>query len=115
MPDYKIPFNLVASILFWFFGICLLIGIMVVVATRGASHSLPVPVMFFSWGFAYCTAGFAMRRRRWGVRWWGAGLCIISLCFLALYFRPHVVILIAINLGALGLLLASWNEQPAPP
>ena len=115
MPDYKIPFNLVASILFWFFGICLLIGILVVFARHGATRSLSVPVMFFTWGFAYCLAGFAMRRRRWGVRWWGAGLCILSVCVLALYFSSQGVILIVINLGALGLLLASWNEQPDPP
>jgi hypothetical protein len=114
MPDQKLPFNLVASILFWFWGICVLIGIFVVLLMRGANVAPWLPLVFIAWGIAFCAAGFAMRRRRWGVRWWGAGLCVISIVWLLVFYTPQILIGIVINLGALGLLLASWREIPRP-
>lgn len=114
MPDSKLPINLVSSILFWFWGICILIGIFVMILMHGGRIPPTIPLTFALWGVAFCAAGFAMRRRRWGVRWWGAGLCVVSVVILLVFYTPQVIIGIAINLGALGLLLASWDEKPGP-
>ena len=115
MPDHKLPLNLVASILFWFLGLCILIGTVVAFLMRdGVTGAMSIPLLFLAWGIAFCTTGFAMYRRRWGVRWWGAVLCILTLIFLLLSYSSRVIILIAIDLAALGLLLASWHEEPGP-
>ena len=60
----------------------------------------------------YLLAGYALRCRVWGVRWWGSLLCVASM---AILFLAHMLISwagIALNLTALICIVASWNFDP---
>jgi len=109
------------SMLFWVWGILVLLSGFAIgypaVATRGAFGPLVVTAV---WGIAYCLGGFALRRRQWGVRWWGSALCIISTLVL-LVIQVRVSSLgVAVNVAALVLIAMSWRalllgSGPSPP
>jgi hypothetical protein len=106
----KSRLNSIASSLLWLWGILvLLIGVSLgypAFATHGAT--LPL-IMFGIWGVVVCVAAFAMRKRRWGVRWWSTALCVISAVLIMLPLNKFSLFGAAINVGALVLVLLSWN------
>src|SRR6185295_521177 len=89
--------NRLASILFWFWGVFLLLSGFAVgypaLMVRGALG----PLLFLcTWGLACCVAGFALRRGRWGVRWWGSALCVVSSVLLLLLHSPASLVGVAL-------------------
>ena len=112
--------NPLASTLFWFWGVFLLLSGFAVGYPALMVHGTAGPLLLFcSWGLACCVAGFAARRGRWGVRKWGAALCIVGALFLfAGPFRGSVLGLVGtvLNLAILGvLLLARRKISSVPP
>ena len=100
----------VASVLFWLLGLLLLasagaIGYPALVV-RGTSTLL---VTLAVWGAAYLSAGFALSRRLWGVRWWGSALAALSALALLAVPSAISVVGVALNLAALVLILCSWH------
>ena len=102
--------NTIASALFWFWGVLVLLVGFAIGYPAFAMHEDIAPLLLFAiWGVSFCLGGFALRRRRWGVRWWGSFLCIISAGALLLAQVKLSLLGVAINLAALGLVLGSWQ------
>ncbi len=103
-------FNSVASILFWLWGVIVLsVGFAVGYPNLMAHESANPLFLFCLWGAAYCVGGFALGGRRWGVRWWGSLLCVGSIAVLLLVRVQLSPLGVAVNVMALGFILASWR------
>ena len=106
----------VASILFWLCGVLLLVSAIAIgypaLATRGSFGPLLLLVV---WGAAYLVGGYALRRRVWGVRWWGSALSVLSsVALLTVQIRLSLVG-VAVNLVALTLIILSWRALARAP
>ena len=79
-----------------------------------ATHGTLVPLILIgAWGLAFCIGGHALRRHQWGVRWWGAGLCVSSISALPLTGIKISLLGIVLNLLALGIIIATWQQLAA--
>lgn len=106
----KIRLNLAASTLLWFWGmLVLLVGFAIGYPALMTQGTPAVLIAFGLWGFASCLAAFALRKRRWAVRWWGSALCILSAAVMLVIQVKISPLGIALNIGAVVLLLLSWN------
>lgn len=110
-------FSAIASILFWLWGLLvLLVGLAVGYPALVAQRSAIPLLLLCLWGAAFCAGGFALRRWRWGVQWWGSLLCGGSIAALLLAQVRLSPLGVAVNALALGFILASWRvsgrEQP---
>ena len=76
-------------------------------ATKGTLIPL---ILMGGWGLLFCIGGIALRRPRWGIRWWGAGLCIGSTVVLLTLGAKISLLGIVINLAALVLIIFTWKE-----
>lgn len=105
--------NASASALMWLWGFLALLSAAALGFPALALNGTVLPMaMFGGWGVAHCLAAFALRKRRWGVRWWGSALCVLSAAWLLLMPRMMISLLgAAINVGALLLILFSWNAM----
>lgn len=102
--------NSIASTLLWLWGILIvLIGLAIGIpafATQGTS--LPI-LVFGVWGVVICASAYALRKRKWGVRWWATALCVVSTAIMILAQNRLSLLGMAINIGAIALVLFSWN------
>ena len=102
---------MIASIAFWLWGILvLLIGFAIGYPALMIDGSAMFLILFGVWGIAYCLGGYALAKRRWGVRWWGTSLCVLSIIVLLLAQVKISMVGALINLIALGLIIASWKQ-----
>ena len=106
-------FNSIASALLWFWGVLVLLAAFAIGYPALVTHRSMAPLLLLgAWGVAYCVGGFALRKRRWGVRWWGSALCVVSALVLLLMQVALSLPGAAINIAALGFILGSWRAQP---
>ena len=100
----------IASILFWVWGVIVLLSAVALgypaFATRGDIAPLAIMLLI---GAATCVAAYALRKRQWGVRWWAATLALLAVLLLMTMRSPMAWLGIALNATSLGLIAVSWN------
>ena len=117
MNQRELRLNSIASTLFWVWGVLILLVGFAVGYPALMQHGLVMPLFSFGlWGASFCFGGYALRRRLYGVRWWGSIICVLSVIVL-LFARVQLSLVgMLINTVSLGLIIASWglfqNEQP---
>ncbi len=106
--------NAIATTLFWLLGAYWLIGgsVVGVLALGYRSNVWPLLGAVLLGGL-YGVGGYALPRRRLGVRWWGSLLCLLSAA-ITLVTRTEVPFAVEMNVLALVLVLVSWGWWPAP-
>jgi uncharacterized RDD family membrane protein YckC len=110
MSARELRFNSSASILFWVWGILVLLIGFAVGYPALMMHGSVMPLFLFGlWGAAFCFGGYSLRRRLYGVRWWGLAICVLSVIALIFAHAQISLIGILINVTAIGLIIASWN------
>ena len=62
-----------------------------------------------SWALAICFTAFALRKRRWGARWWVFFTLLTSVFYF--FVMPSIISILgmALNIAAFILVLLSWN------
>ena len=100
----------IASTLMWVWGgYTLLVGISVGYPAL-IYHSSVIPLAITTvWGVLFCLVGFSIRKRKWGVRWWGGLLCVISIVLLMIVPTKSSLLGLAINAITLLLIILSWR------
>lgn len=113
--DRQANLNASASALMWLWGFLALLSAAALGFPALAMHGSVMPMALFgSWGVLHSAAALALRKRRWGGRWWASGLCVLSVVALLLMPRMMISLLgAAINAGALLLILFSWRVGEA--
>lgn len=107
-------YNSIASALFLIWGVFIaLIAVPLGLLSLSSQGSISRAVGFFLPGLLFCFGAYALRKRRFGVRWWGAALCCISIVYLL--STDSLSFGILINLASLVLIGASWNFQARHP
>jgi hypothetical protein len=112
MDNQKIRRRLgLASTLLWLWGaIVLAVGFAVGYAAYATKGTLLPLLLFLSWGVAVCHSAIAMRKARWGVRWWGAALCALAIIGLLLSSVRIALFGIALNAFVLWVIVSSWSS-----
>ena len=114
MQRYLSQFNSAASILFWLWGVLIFsVGVAIGYSSLTLHNSALPLLLFASWGVAFCVGGFALPRRRWGVRWWASLLCNLSVVALLSAQVRLSLVGVAINVLALSFILISWRAPRA--
>jgi uncharacterized membrane protein HdeD (DUF308 family) len=62
------------------------------------------------WALAYLLGGYALRRQKWGFRWWAVGLCVSSIAGVFLFQTPMSLIILVLNVIALSLVALGWRK-----
>jgi hypothetical protein len=109
----------IASVLFWSMGILLLLFTLVITIPVFFDHHqtavlLDIPTQLL-WVAAYIVVAIALWRRKPAARWWGVGLCVISILYALLLPLVVAIIQIAINGPALILILLPWRAEDIQP
>ena len=104
----------IASTLFWFSGALLLL-VALSLGIFATSSKAPraagvMPLIMLVWALAYLVGGFALRKRKWGYRWWTIGLCASSVAGVLLFLAPMTLIILALNAIALALVASGWRK-----
>ncbi len=107
--------NSIASSLLWLWGALVLLAGFAVGYPALMTQGTPVFLVAFAvWGTATCLAAFALRKRRWGVRWWASALCLLSALTMLLMNVKLSLLGVALNILALVLIVISWRFQLQP-
>jgi hypothetical protein len=100
----------VACILFWLWGVLLLLSAVAIGYPAMVTRSSIAPAaLLVVWGVAYVIGGFALRRRIWGVRWWASALSGLSAVVLFIVQYKLSLLGVAVNVAALALIILSWR------
>jgi hypothetical protein len=104
----------IASTLLWFAGALLIFlsasSIFYVTSPKSAASAADAPLLLMLWGAAYLCGGFALRRKRWGYRWWAAGLCLSAVGAVFVFLAPMTIIVLLLSAAALALLALEWRR-----
>lgn len=104
----------IASTLLWFAGALLLLLTLSLVifatSSKAPSGASLVPQAMFLWTLTYGIGGFAMRKQKWGYRWWAIGLCASSGVAAYLLLSPMTLIILVLNVVALALIVPGWRN-----
>lgn len=108
----KIRLNSIASNLLWLWGALVLFGGLAIGYPVLVSQGNPAILIGFGvWGVATCLAAFSLRKRRWGARWWGGGLCVISALTMLVIGVKLSLLGLLVNVAVLVLILMSWQIE----
>jgi hypothetical protein len=107
----------IASTLLWLAGAFLLLSsaslIMYVTSPKAQAGAGTGPLTLALWAVAYGLGGFALRGKRWGYRWWAAGLCLSAVAALFLFLTPMTLIILLLSATALALVALDWRRAKA--
>jgi len=100
-----------ASFLLWTWGVFVLLGGFAIGYPAYATQGTALPlILFLVWGIAVCLSAFALRKGRWGVRWWGAALCTLAILGLLVSGLKIALFGIALNAAALWSVISCWRS-----
>jgi cobalamin biosynthesis protein CobD/CbiB len=88
----------------------LLIGFAIGYPALAKQGNIVPLVVSTTWGIAFGLGGLALRRGRWGVRWWLSALCIVSIVALLLAQATISLPGMLVNAVVLVLLMVSWKS-----
>ncbi len=103
----------VASTLFWLSGGLLLL-LALSLGTFATSAQAPrnagiVPLIMLAWALFHLVGGFALRKRKWGYRWWAVGLCLSSVAAVLLLLVPATLVILVLDVIALASVASDWR------
>ena len=104
----------IASTLLWFAAALLLLlalslGLFAA-SSKGPQAAGIVPLIMLLWALAYGAGGYALRKQKWGYRWWPLGLGFSSVAVLVVFLAPMTLVIFAVNIIALILSTFEWRK-----